>query len=394
MKRFKIPLILFFIFAGLFVVFRGALKPKPIEVELATVDRGVVEETVTNSRAGTIKARRRAKLSPEIGGVVAELPFREGQIAPAGALLMRLEDSLQRANVVVAERELAAAQASLAQPCLEWERAQREMKRVRGLVDGGIVSADRLDEVESASGFAGAACTAAKTAVDRGQAAVGLARAQLAKTVIRAPFSGVVADLATEVGEYATPSPPAVPVPAAIDLLDPASIFISAPMDEVDSARIKPGLEARLTVDSHRGREFPGHVLRIAPFVVDREEQNRTVEIEVELADAAFAATLLPGTSADVEAILERRENVVRVPTPCVIEGKRALVLRAGKLEEAQLELGLRNWQFTEVLAGLAPGDRVVRSFDKPAIQAGALAHGKGESLAESPAGAAEAAKP
>ncbi len=77
------------------------------------------------------------------------------------------------------------------------------------------------------------------------------------------PFPGVVADLATEVGEYATPSPPAVPVPPAIDLLEPASIFISAPMDEVDSARIKPGLEARLTVDSHRGRSFPA-VLRIA----------------------------------------------------------------------------------------------------------------------------------
>lgn len=390
MRRFKIPLILLFIFTGLFVVFRGATRQRPIEVELATVDRGVVEETVTNSRAGTIKARRRAKLSPEIGGVVAELPFREGQLAPAGALLLRLEDSLQRANLAVAERDLAASQASLAQPCLEAERAQRELKRVRGLVEGGIVSADRLDEVESAAGIAGAACGAAKTAVERGRAAIELARAQLGKTVIRAPFPGIVADLATEVGEYATPSPPAVPVPAAIDLLDPASIYVSAPMDEVDSARIKPGLEARLTVDSHRGRELPGHVLRIAPFVVDREEQNRTVEIEVDFEDPAFAATLLPGTSADVEAILERRDDVVRVPTPCVIEGKRALVLRQGKLEEVNLELGLRNWQFAEVVAGLAPGDRVVRSFDQPAIKAGALAYGKGES----PAGAAEASRP
>jgi HlyD family secretion protein len=379
MRRFKIPLILFFTFAGLFVVFRGAMKPTPIEVELATVDRGVVEETVTNSRAGTVKARRRAKLSPEIGGVVAELPFREGETAPAGALVLRLEDSIQRANLLVTERELAAATANLAQPCLESERGQREMKRVRGLVDGGIVSADRLDEVESAAGFAGAACSAARTAVDRAQASVELARAQLAKTVIRAPFPGVVADLATEIGEYATPSPPAVPVPPAIDLLDPASIYVSAPMDEVDSARIKPGLAARLTVDSHRGRDFPGRVLRIAPFVVDREEQNRTVEIEVDFDDKTFAASLLPGTSADVEAILARREDVVRVPTPCVIEGKRALVLRAGKLEEVSLELGLRNWQFAEVLSGLAPGDRVVRSFDQPAIKAGALAHGKGE---------------
>lgn len=199
---------------------------------------------------------------------------------------------------------------------------------------------------------------------------------------MRAPFAGVIAELATEIGEYATPSPPAVPVPPAIDLLDPASVFVAAPMDEVDSARILPGLAARLTVDSHQSREFAGRVLRIAPYVLDREEQNRTVEIEVEFADGAFAATLLPGTSADVEAILDRKENVLRLPTPCVIEGGRAWVLRGGRLEEAKLELGLRNWQFTEILSGLAEGERVVSAFDRAEIAAGALAVAKGEAPA------------
>jgi len=391
MSRFRIVLLIAALLVGLYFLLGATLlKPKPIEVELARVERGQVEETVTNSRAGTIKARRRAKLSPEIGGVVAELPHREGEMVEAGALLLRLEDSLPRARRLVAERDLAAAKASLAQPCLEAERATRERGRVRGLVEGGIVSADRLDEVESAAGMAEASCTAARTAVDRGEAALALARAELEKTVMRAPFSGVIADLTTEVGEYATPSPPAVPVPPAIDLLDPSSIFISAPMDEVDSARITPGLEARLTVDSHRGREFPGHVTRIAPFVLDREEQNRTVEIEVEFDDAAFAATLLPGTSADIEAILARRENVLRLPTPCIIDGKKALVLRGGKLEEVAVQVGLRNWQFAEVLSGLAEGDLAVRAFDKPEIKAGALAKDKAARDKAAP----EAAKP
>ncbi len=188
MRRFKIPLILFFIFAGLFVVFRGAMKPKPIEVELATVDRGVVEETVTNSRAGTIKARRRAKLSPELGGVVAELPFREGQTATAGALLMRLEDSLQRAHLLVAERDLAAAEANLAQPCLEFERARRELEA--GAWPGR--RRHRLDRPArrggSAAGFADAACTAGRTAVDRGRRRSPWPAPSSSKTVIRAPF--------------------------------------------------------------------------------------------------------------------------------------------------------------------------------------------------------------
>lgn len=375
MSRLRLFLILVFCLgAGYFLLAATVLKEKPIEVELATVERGLVEETITNSRAGTIKARRRAKLSTEIGGVVAELPFREGDVVPAGAVLLRLDDSLRRAHLQVTERDLAAAEAAQVQPCLEAERALRERDRVRGLVAGGIVSADRLDAVDSAAEMGAAACATAKTAVERGRAAVALARAELDKTVIRAPFAGVIADLATELGEYATPSPPAMVVPAAIDLLDPGSIYVAAPMDEVDSARIVPGLPARLTVDSHRGRDFEGKVLRVAPFVLDREEQNRTVDIEVEFTDAAFAASLLPGTSADVEVILAHREAVLRLPTPCVIEGQRALVLRGDRLVEVPLEIGLRNWQFSEVLSGLAEGDRVVRAFDRAEIKAGALA--------------------
>lgn len=375
MSRLRIVLILVIcLVAGYFLLAGTVLKEKPIEVELATVERGLVEETITNSRAGTIKARRRAKLSTEIGGVVAALPFREGESVPAGAVLLRLDDSLRRAHLAVTERDLGAAEAAQAQPCLEAERALRERDRVRGLVAGGIVSADRLDAVDSAAEMGAAACATAKTAVERGRAAVALARAELDKTVIRAPFAGIIADLATELGEYATPSPPAMVVPAAIDLLDPSSIYVAAPMDEVDSARIVPGLPARLTVDSHRGRDFEGKVLRVAPFVLDREEQNRTVDIEVEFTDAVFAASLLPGTSADVEVILAHRESVLRLPTPCVIEGQRALVLRGDRLVEVKLEIGLRNWQFSEVLSGLAEGDRVVRAFDRGEIKAGALA--------------------
>lgn len=184
MSRLRIFLMTAVLLGGLYFVLRATvLKEEPIEVQVATVERGLVEETVTNSRAGTIKARRRAKLSPEIGGVVAELPYREGDVVPAGALLLRLEDSLQRARLLVAERELAAARASFAQPCLEAERSRRELVRARGLVEGGIVSADRIDAVESAAGIAEAACAAARTAVDRSEAAVALGRAELAKTV-------------------------------------------------------------------------------------------------------------------------------------------------------------------------------------------------------------------
>jgi len=163
-------------------------------------------------------------------------------------------------------------------------------------------------------------------------------------------------------------------VPPVIDVLDPASIYISAPMDEVDSASIHRGQTARVTVDSHRGASFPANVTRVAPYVLDIEEQNRTVEIEVELDDHDLAATLLPGTSADVEVLLTVHDDVLRIPTAALMEGQRVLILAGDHLEERRIEIGLRNWDFTEIAGGLEEGDQVVTSLDRSEVQAGAAA--------------------
>ena len=201
-----------------------------------------------------------------------------------------------------------------------------------------------------------------------------LARAQLDKTVLRAPFDGVVADTFIEEGEWTSPSPPALPIPPILDLIDTRSIYVSAPMDEVDSGRIQKGQTARVTVDSQPGKHFAARVAEVAPYVMDRLEQNRTVEIELELEDAAAAASLLPGTSADVEVILSARDDVLRVPTSALLEGGKVLVLEGERLVERTLQIGLRNWDMTEVTGGLGAGDRVVVSLDRPEVKAGARA--------------------
>ena len=343
----------------------------PVEVEVAVISTGPVEETVTNSRAGTVKATRRAKLSPEFGGQVVELPFREGDRVRKGEILLRLEDSLQRARLELSRRESEASDAERDRACFSAERAGRELERVRRLADQQIVSDDLLDEIESAKLAADAACKAAGATAARAKSSVTLARTELEKTILRAPFDGVLAEVTTEVGEWTTPSPPAMPVPPVIDLLDPGSVYVSAPMDEVDSALIETGQPTRVTVDSHRDRTFAGRVRRVAPYVLDLEAQNRTVEIEVEFQDPELASELLPGTSADVEIILETREDVLRLPTAALMEGNRVLLLAASKLEARQVEIGLRNWDYTEIVSGLKAGDRVVSSLDRPEIKAG-----------------------
>jgi HlyD family secretion protein len=358
--------------AAVLVLRLGVFPPEPVPVQVAAADVGRVEHTVTNSRAGTVKARRRAKLSPQLGGRVVALPKRKGDRLTAGEVILELDSSVQRARLALVAGEREAARAERQRSCLVAERAVRERDRNRRLAREGIVSTDLLDQMDSAARSAAAACTAAKASEQGAAAAVDVAQRELDYTVLRAPFDGVVADTAIEVGEWSTPSPPALPVPAVLDILDPASIYVSAPMDEVDSARLRPGLPARATVDSHPGQHFPAHVVHVASYVLDVEEQNRTVEIEVELDDPAVATTLLPGTSADVEVILETHPDVLRIPSAALLSGDKVLVVQDGRLAERPVEVGLRNWDVSEIRHGLARGDEVVTSLDRAEVAAGA----------------------
>ncbi len=351
-----------------------AFAPAPVPVRVVAAEKGRVEETVTNSRAGTVKARRRAKLAPETGGRVLLLPHRRGTRVRKGDILLRVDDALQRAQLRLSGDESKAAVAQRDQACLAAERAGRDRERTQRLSKDGLVSSEILDRVESEARGADAACRAARAAAERAVSAVVLAQAQLDKTVLKAPFDGIVADTFIEEGEWTSPSPPALPIPPVLDLIDTRSIYVSAPMDEVDSGRIAKGQPARLTVDSRPGRSFAARVVEVAPYVVDRLEQNRTVEIEIELDDVAEAASLLPGTSADAEVILSARDGVLRLPTASLIEGGKVLVLERGRLVEKALRLGLRNWDFTEVTGGVEEGARVVVSLDRPEIKAGARA--------------------
>ncbi|MCK5376253.1 MAG: efflux RND transporter periplasmic adaptor subunit [Acidobacteria bacterium] len=348
--------------------------PEVVEVSTASVERGVVEQTVTNTRAGTVKVRLRAELSPQVGGLVTALPHREGDLVAAGDLLVKLDDSAQRAELGSARSTVAAARAQADEACLAAELAEKELTRVQALHVRGIASDQSLDLLSTERDRSRAACAAGRAAVGQAEARVVVAEVQLAFTDLRAPFAGIVADMSTEVGEYITPSPPGLPIPPVIDLLDPASIYVSAPIDEVDAERVQVGQAVRMTVDSRSEERFAGKVARVAPYVLDILEQNRTVEIEVQVDDPAAMTGVLPGTSADVEVILERRDDALRIPASAVAEGGKVLVLSEGLLEERVIDVGLRNWRFAEVRSGLDEGELVVVARNSPAIKAGAAA--------------------
>jgi HlyD family secretion protein len=353
-----------------YTVFRDT----PVPVVVAPVERGRVEETVTNSRAGTVSTRNRASLSPEIGGRVVELNVREGDRVPRGHVLLRLYDGDYRARVELQERSLETARVTRRESCLRAEQAQRDLERLSRLAEDELVSPERLEQAENLRDVSAAACDRADAQVGQAEAALGLARVDLEKTVLRAPFDGIVAELDTELGEWITPSPPGLPIPPVIDLIDPGAIYVSAQLDEVDVGRVRPDLPVRVTMDPYPDASFEGRVIRVAPYVQDLEEQNRTFEVEVELEDREFARTLLPGSSADIEVILDARERVLRIPSGALIEGGRVLVLRKGRLEAVPVEIGLRNYAYAEVLGGLEEGAPVVVSLDRIEVREGAAA--------------------
>jgi HlyD family secretion protein len=344
----------------------SVFAPEPIPVRTTTVSRGTIDSTVTNSKAGTIRARQRAHLSTETGGRVVEITHREGGVVTQGELLILLNDSSLRAQETQALEAIRAADARYQEMCITSDKARREYDRKRKLAAQNIVSEDMLDQLLHVYQAAKAGCEAADADRQKVRASRAGVAADLDKVSIYAPFAGVIAEVNAEVGEWVTPSSAGI-----VDLINRESLYISAPMDEIDSGRIRLSFPVRVTVDSRPDETFLGKVTRIAPYVLDIEAQNRTVEIEVELDDPEIASSLLPGTSADVEVILKTLKDAPRIPTTALFQNNRVLVVEDDVLVEREIETGLRNWDFVEVRAGLEEGEVVVTSLDRAEVEAG-----------------------
>lgn len=351
-------------------------EPAPVAVKVQPVAPGTVEEIVANTRAGTLKPCRRAKLAPSLGGQIATLAVREGDRVKTGDLLLELWNQDLTAQVSLAEREAEAAEARARSACLNAENAEREAARQVKLDQRRLTSEETLDRAITAAQAGRADCEAAQATARVSAAKVGVAHANLAKTRLTAPFPGIVAEVSGELSEYVTPSPPGIPTPPAVDLIDDACHYVSAPIDEVDAAKVRLGAEVRVTLDAFGDRVFAGRVRRLAPYVLDLEKQARTLEVEVELTDPAPELAWLAGYSADVEIVIERREGVLRVPTAALKPDGTLLVLdpAAGRLQARKVETGLANWEQTQITGGLKPGELVVLSLDQEGVEDGARA--------------------
>ncbi|ENO77208.1 RND family efflux transporter MFP subunit [Thauera sp. 27] len=347
-------------------------RPKPVEVVVHEVARGTVEATLTNTRAGEIEACQRTRLATIVGGRIDWLGVEEGDRVEAGQVLMRLWHGDLDARAAVNRAQLATARQRVHEACTLADNAEREAARQAQLVRRGFVSASVEERARTEARARRAACDTARADIATAEAQLAATETERQRLVLTAPFAGTVAKISGELGEYSTPSPPGVPTPPAIDLIDDSCLYVKAPMDEIDAPRIQPGLPVRITLEAMPGTVFEGRVKRVAPYITAVERQARTVAVDVDFVRPEEARGMLVGYSTDVEIVLATRADTLRIPTSALREGRRVLVVEGDTLIERELETGVANWAFTEVLSGLAAGERIVTSLERDGVSAGA----------------------
>ncbi len=367
--------------AFLFVAGIGALvwhktRPKPIEVIVRQVTQGVVEKTVANTRAGTVKACRRARLSPSIGGQISRLPIKEGDLVKAGALLLEIWNEDLKSQLVLAKREMAVAEAQANALCLSADEANRQAARAEQLFQSKVGSVEQTDRAVTKARSLQAECEASHASVQMALARIDVAKTHISRTLLVAPFDGVVAKIEGELNEYVTPSPVGVQTPPAVDLIENSCYYISAPIDEVDAAEVRVEMPVKISLDAFKNKHFAGVVRRISPYVLDQEKQARTVDVEASFESENDYSVLLAGYSADVEIIIATSTDTLKIPTEAIADGKMVFIYseKDQTVYEQEIVTGLANWAHTEVISGLEEGQLVVVNIDKPGLENGVKA--------------------
>ena len=183
--------------------------------------------------------------------------------------------------------------------------------------------------------------------------------ARRSKLTITAPFSGVITKKTCEIGESKLPGG------ALLVLADPSSAYVEAQIDEADAAKVRVGQTARLVPEAFRGEKFTGRVSEVRPTVEASKEVSRANTIAIALTSSPQPLRL--GMSVDVEVLTGGKDNVPLIPSSALMERdakKFVYVVSGGKTVRRDVTVGVSNWDRTEILTGVSPGEDVVTSLE------------------------------
>jgi membrane fusion protein, multidrug efflux system len=263
-------------------------------------------------------------IRPEIDGRIVGLHFQEGQAVSAGTRLVTIHSAEY-------EAQAAAVRADL-------KTEEQRFARTKELHQQKFISKDALDVQAGA--------------VDRLKARVDEAESRVAKTMIRAPFSGTVGLRMVSPGAY---------VKAGTDIVrleGLGSIKVDFRIPEVYMAKVRPNQEIALRLDAYPGEEFHGRVYAVEPVI---DEKTRTILMRARIPNKNNK--LKPGMFVRVAVTLENRPNAILVPEQAIWpQGQDSYVFRVveGKAALTKITIGNRQPGQVEIIHGLNPHDIVV----------------------------------
>ena len=299
----------------------AAAAPRAMAVEAAIVETVPFPRGLT--AVGSLRSEESVMLRSEVVGRIKEINFKEGSPVAKGQVLFRLDDSVARA-----ELEQVKANLSL---------SQSQSNRASSLHAEGYVSKQFRDE--------------AANALKVQQAAVQLAQARLDKTVITAPFEGVVGLRAVSVGDYVSAGQDLAPL-EAIRLLK-----ADFRLPELYVSKVQLGQRIELKFDALPGKTRTGEVYAISPLV---DAGGRSILVRALVANED--ALLRPGMFARIQLLVQEGKALVVPEAAVVSSGQGHLVYRIedGRAVRADINIGERRDGLVEVLQGVENGDQVV----------------------------------
>ena len=316
-----------FLFLIFFILILSSCSKKE-KIEAIKIATGPVESTVTTINSGTVEAQSQAELAFGTIGRIAKVYVSLGSKVSANGLIAELEND-----------DLKAV----------YNETQKELIRAEELFKNGLVSISNLDSAKRARE---------------------VSRLNYEKTVMKAPFGGLITAMDLKPGEFYQSSVGINNRPA-VQIIDLKKRKIKGEIDEVDLQRVSIGLKARIKIPALKNKTFQAKVTKVVPFVSTAKDQDRTSQIELEIIEAKDANNLdilIPvGASADVEIISESKENVKILPTSVLIgTGKTRQLYKIidGKLKRQEVKIGLGNYERVEILEGITEADLIAKPLD------------------------------
>ena len=262
---------------------RAAAQVRVAEVEQVTAaaaEATVLAETTVLDASGYVTARLRATVSSKITGKIVEVLVEEGMEIAEDQLLARLDDSIAKRRLALAQAQLASAHRSLEETEVLLADAERTVGRLRKLVDGKVSSQAQLD-----TALAGRDALAARLAVGREQVTVAerqveVRRQELDDTFIRAPFAGVAVTKNAQPGEMISPvsAGGGFTRTGICTLVDMGSLEIEVDVNEAYINRVQPDQRVVATLDAYPDWKIPASVIITVPTA---DRQKATVRVRI-----------------------------------------------------------------------------------------------------------------